>query len=363
MSSKHVKCHNCGTHIDLSQALYDEIKASMEEGIASEVDARTKNLVGQVEALTEKLAESENSASFKDVEVAALKKKLETSESNKEVEFEMRLANERDQLNREVKSQMEGYKKAVEETSTLAVKEKDETIRQLKEQLEIAHQKAEQGSMQLQGEAQELVIEEYLRDQFPLDRVIEVKKGAMGGDTFHTINTRESVGVGSIYYESKRTKAFNNAWIDKFKQDMINAGADAGILISSVRPTGHDRAVMIKGIWVCSIEEFKVLCHAVRAQILAVNDAKATQENKTDKMSIMYDYLTSSEFKMQVEAIVDGFSQIQTDLESEKRSMNAIWSKREKQIAKVINNTVGMYGSIKGIGGNAIGEIKSLELK
>ena len=87
-----------------------------------------------------------------------------------------------------------------------------------------------------------------------------------------------------------------------------------------------------------------------------------SQENKTDKMSLLYGFLTSNEFKMQREAIVEAFTTMQSDLDSEKRSMQRIWKQREKQIEKVLDNTINMYGSIRGIAGNAIGNIKALEL-
>jgi hypothetical protein len=93
-----------------------------------------------------------------------------------------------------------------------------------------------------------------------------------------------------------------------------------------------------------------------------LDTALSSQENKGDKMSLLYDFLTSNTFKLQIEAIVEGFTQMQSDLESEKRAMQRIWKSREKQIEKVINNTIDFYGSVKGIAGNAIGEIKALEL-
>lgn len=358
-----VICDSCGHRVDLSVALYEELKGEFAEIMEEQLKNKTADLNSEVEGLRHALQKASEDSDGNVAKVASLEAKLKSAESNKEVEFELRLANEKDKLNRELMSHMEGYKKNVDETAELQVREREDTIRQLQEKLSEAQQKAEQGSMQKQGEAQELLIEDFLKEQFPLDHIEEVKKGALGGDTLHTINTRQDLNVGVIYYESKRTKAFSNAWLDKFKQDMIAKGADAGILVSAVRPTGVERATQIKGIWVCTIEEFKILCHAVRAKIIEVHGMKVMEEHRLDNMSLMYDYLTSNEFKMQVETIVEGFSQMQEDLASEKRSMNSIWSKREKQISKVIDNTVSMYGSIKGIGGSAVGDIKSLELK
>ena len=222
--------------------------------------------------------------------------------------------------------------------------------------------KQEQGSMQMQGEVQELAIEEWLASQFPLDSIEEIKKGARGGDCIQIVNTRNRQNCGKIYYESKRTKDYQPSWIEKFKADMREKGADIGVLVTEAMPSDFDRMGIKDGVWICSYEEFKGLCAVLRESIIQLSLAVASQENKGDKMHMLYDYLTSNNFRMQVEAIVEGFSSMKTALESEKRSMQRIWKEREKQIEKVITNTIDMYGSIKGIAGNAIQSVKALEL-
>ena len=143
---------------------------------------------------------------------------------------------------------------------------------------------------------------------------------------------------------------------------MREKGADIGVLVSDVMPNDMDRMGLYEGVWICSFEEFKGLSTVLREQIIKINQAMKSQENRSDKMGLLYSYLTSNEFKMQIEAIVEAFSSMQTDLDSEKRAMQRIWKQREKQIEKVLDNTINMYGSIKGIAGNAIGNIKALEL-
>lgn len=361
--SNSIKCHSCGTVIDLSQALYDELKANFDKDLSKEVDRQTKALTSQIEQLTSTLSKSMSESGSAKAELTTLKLQLENIASQKESEYLLKLNEERKRVEREISLRLENSKKAFEESASLKVKEKEDTIRQLKEKLDEAQRKVEQGSMQQQGEAQEVLIEEYLAEAFPLDTIAEIKKGVMGADVLQVVNTRDASNIGTIYYESKRTKSFNNEWVDKFKQDMLAKGADAGILVSSARPQKFERASLIKGVWVCSLEEFKVLSQAVRLGLISVHESKSAQENKADKMVLIYNYLTSNEFRLQVEAIVDGFSQMQEDLNQEKRAMLSIWSKREKQINKVVESTIGMYGSIKGIGGNMIGDIKALELK
>ena len=265
-------------------------------------------------------------------------------------------------LNEKLKLEKEKIQKATDEQNELKLRQKDEQLRQLQEQLQIAQRKAEQGSMQLQGEVQELAIEEWLKEKYPFDTIDEVKKGARGADCMQIVHTRESQNCGKIYYESKRTKDFQKSWIEKFKADMREKGADIGVLITDVMPSDMQRMGLYEGIWICSFEEFKGLSAVLREQIIKIHHAMKSQENKTDKMSLLYGFLTSNEFKMQIEAIVEAFTTMQSDLDSEKRSMQRIWKQREKQIEKVLDNTINMYGSIRGIAGNAIGNIKALEL-
>jgi len=222
--------------------------------------------------------------------------------------------------------------------------------------------KAEQGSMQSQGEIQELAIEEFLKHQFPLDVIDEIKKGARGGDCIQTVNTRVSANCGTIYYESKRTKDFQPNWVDKFKADITSKGADIGVIVTQAMPKDMERMGEKNGIWICSYSEFKGLAHVLRSSIIKIHEASAKEENKGEKMTMLYSYLTSNEFKLHMENIVEGFTQMQTDLQKEKNAMSRIWNQREKQIQKVLLSTTGMYGSIKGIAGNAIPDMQALEL-
>ncbi len=217
-------------------------------------------------------------------------------------------------------------------------------------------------NQQTQGEVQELAIEEWLATHFPFDTIDEIKKGMRGADCIQIVNTREIQNCGTIYYESKRTKEFQKSWIEKFKADIREKGADIGVLITETLPKELERMSLVEGIWICTYDEFKALSYVLREHIVKLSHFMQTQENKSDKMSILYSYLTSTEFRMQIEAIVEGFTQMQSDLDSEKRALARIWKQREKQIQKVLDNNTGMYGSIRGIAGSAVSSIKALEL-
>ena len=295
----------------------------------------------------------------------------ELNKSKAEIE---RLKREKDALKDEIEAESEKKLSSILEEEKLRIhrieEEKNsmkllELQKQLDDQKKLTEEmkrKQEQGSMQMQGEVQELAIEDYLASTYPLDSIEEIKKGTRGADCLQIVNTREVQNCGAIYYESKRTKDFQSSWIEKFKADIRDKGADIGILVTEAMPADMPTMGVKKGIWICSFEEFKGLSLAIREQIINVNNAIASQENKGDKMEMLYSYLTSNEFKMQIEAIVEGFSQMKTDLESEKRSMQRIWKQREKQIDKVVTNTIDMYGSVKGIAGNAIQDVPALEL-
>jgi hypothetical protein len=405
-----IKCPKCGTSIDvndiLKHQLEDSIRLEFQEKVnkqATELATIKENLEkDKVEFEAKKKKENELFAERLEKETIAaekkitakLKAKLEEESKDRVAGMEKELSEKSEKL-REL-SKMEGevaklqrekleMKDAIEAAAqkqlneTLAVerekirKQEDDKNelkfaalqKQLEDQKKLTEEmkrKQEQGSMQMQGEVMELAIEEWLASQFPLDTIDEIKKGATGADCLQIVNTRELQNCGSIYYESKRTKAFQPAWIEKFKNDIRVKKANLGVLVTEVLPNGMDRMGMKDGIWICTYEEFKGLSGVLRQSLIQVSQAMQSQENKGDKMAMLYDFLTSNEFHLQMEGIVEGFTQMQTDLNAEKRSMQRIWSQREKQIDKVIANAINMYGSIRGIAGNAVQTIKALEL-
>ena len=412
-----IKCPNCSTEIDINEVLYHQLEnkyrsehLAQTKKLEAEIEAKRKeykthldSLKAQEEALKEQKEKFEEEIKKatqiqlkaervklqenlrKEIldeqseSMALLQKQLE-EKSNQVKELNVakaqigQLQREKEEmesaimakaelaLNEKLKLEKEKIQKATDEQNELKLRQKDEQLRQLQEQLQIAQRKAEQGSMQLQGEVQELAIEEWLKEKYPFDTIDEVKKGARGADCMQIVHTRESQNCGKIYYESKRTKDFQKSWIEKFKADMREKGADIGVLVTDVMPSDMQRMGLYEGIWICSFEEFKGISAVLREQIIKIHHAMKSQENKTDKMSLLYGFLTSNEFKMQIEAIVEAFTTMQSDLDSEKRSMQRIWKQREKQIEKVLDNTINMYGSIRGIAGNAIGNIKALEI-
>lgn len=327
--------------------------------IESEVKAKlTDENSEQLKALTQEL--NEKSEQVKELnrskaEIEKLKREKGELKEAAEAEAQKR-------LNETLLTERDKIRKSEEEKNELRFKEMQKQLEDQKNLTKEMKRKQEQGSMQLQGEVQELAIEEWLVEQFPLDTIDEIKKGARGGDCIQIVNTRTAQNCGAIYYESKRTKDFQPTWIEKFKADIRAKGANIGVLVTEVMPSDMNRMGLKDGIWICNYDEFKGLCAVLRQSIIQLSSAVSSQENKGDKMHMLYDFLTSNTFRMQIEAIVEGFTQMKTDLETERRSFARIWKQREKQIDKVTLNTIEMHASIKGIAGNAIQAVKALEL-
>jgi hypothetical protein len=215
--------------------------------------------------------------------------------------------------------------------------------------------------MQSQGESQELLLEELLRSAFPYDIITEVGKGVRGADCIQTVRNNQGHECGKIIFESKRTKDFSSEWIDKIKKDMRNQGADVAIIVTQAFPKEMERFGEKDGIWICSFAEVKAVVYLIRDGIIKIAGVIKSQENKGDKMSLLYEFLTGNEFKGQIEAIVEGFVAMKQSVVKERIQMEKNWKEREKQIDKVLTNTAGMYGSIKGIAGSSVHDIPLLD--
>lgn len=338
----------------LEVKLKEEAK-KQEQKIKAKIDEEQSQQIAEIQKELNDKSEKIKELHKTRAEVEKLKR--EKAEARELLEIELQ-----QKLNAQLGEERLKIKKLVEEKNELKIRELAKQLEDQKKLTDDMKRKQEQGSMQLQGEIQELAIEEWLASEFPLDTIEEIKKGARGGDCIQIVNTRVRQNCGKIYYESKRTKDFQPSWIEKFKDDIRDRNTNIGVLVTEVMPSDMDRLGLKDGIWICNFEEFKGLSKVLRQTMVLLDSSVVTQANKGDKMGMLYDFLTSNAFKLQIEGIVEGFTAMQNDLDSEKRSMQRIWKSREKQIERVINNTVDMYGSIKGIAGNAIGNIQALEL-
>ena len=221
--------------------------------------------------------------------------------------------------------------------------------------------KAEQGSMQLQGEVQETALEEILRNSFPFDIISEVGKGIRGADCIQLVRNNFGQECGKIIYESKRTENFGGDWIEKFKTDMRSTGADIAVLVTKTMPKELDCFGLKDGIWICTFSEVKALANVLRDGIIRVYNSSKKHENKGDKMHLLYDYLTSNEFGEQWKAIREGFVAMKMSIVNERNAMEKLWKAREKQLEKVLLNAAHVKGSVEGIAGQDSIQLALLE--
>jgi hypothetical protein len=291
-----------------------------------------------------------------------LEAKLEATERTMKEQAVKIRAEEEKKLTVLLQEERQKIKTELETESELAINDLKKKLQEQVNLTEEMRRKQTLGSQQAQGESQELLIEDYLKTSFPLDEIKEIKKGVRGADVLHEIMNQSGESAGKVLFESKRAEKWKNEWITKLKEDMKEAKADVGVLITSVYPKGVERLTMIDGVWICSVNEFKGICFVLRDAILKHNAWKNTQIGKGNKIERFYEYLTGNEFRENVTTLVTVFNQMQQDLLKERTVMTANWEKRQAQIEKVISNTSSIYGTIQGISNQIIEKIDVLEL-
>ena len=339
------------------QKMEVEIQEQLRKSITSDYENKVKMLESNNADTQEKLKEARK----KELEFLQKEQELKNKEDYLEITLQKKLQEERITISEQVRTQ-EAEKNSLKETDfQLKLKEKEHQLEEQKKLIDEMKRRAEQSSMQRQGEVQELLLEEILKETFPFDVIEEVGKGVEGADCIQVVRNSSGIECGKIIYESKRTKTWNHSWVDKLKTDMRSRGADIAILVTQSFPKDMERFGERDGIWVCNFTEVRSVSHLLRASILKIYEIQKREENKGDKMQLLYNYLTGNEFKGQVEAIVEGFMAMKQGIMKERIQMEKMWKEREKQLEKVLISTSGMYGSVKGIAGASIGDIPLLD--
>ncbi|MEO9144323.1 MAG: DUF2130 domain-containing protein [Ginsengibacter sp.] len=325
----------------------NEIQEKLRKSIGTDFENQLKILQQSNSDNEEKL----KSARQKELEFLKKEKELKTKAEEMEIELEKKLAAERSLLTEQIRKQ-EKEKNEIKETAySLKLKELEKQLEDQKKLAEEMKRKADQGSMQLQGEVQETALEEILRNSFPFDVITEVGKGVRGADCIQLVRNNFGQECGKIIYESKRTESFGGEWIEKFKKDMRNTGADIAVLVTKTMPRDMDCFGPKDGVWICTFAEVKALANVLRDGIIRVYNSTKNQQNKGDKMTLLYDYLTSNEFGEQWKAIREGFVAMKMSIIKERDAMEKLWKAREKQLEKVLLNAAHVKGSIEGISG------------
>lgn len=394
-----ITCPHCDGHIDMTDLMRGQISKQFEtehqEALSAQAAEFEKRLKEQTikqrdqakewkvskemeakkraeDEVSERIANLNAELADKNVKVQKLhsdigdfeKLKRKHAEELAEAEAKAQRKLSKDLLDAEAKMQ-ESNKVTIQASTTKLELELTALQKQLEDQTKLTTEmtrKLEQGSQQLQGEAQELAIENWLKNEYEFDTIKAIKPGDKGADVLQIINTREIADCGSIYYESKNTQAFNEKWIPKFQRDMLTNKSNVGIIVTRTMPSDMPRSGSRDGIWICSFEDFKAIVAIHRASIIQLKVQSMTQDNRNDKKDVLYDFVTSQEYQARVQSLVSTFIDMQSTLKKEQRTQAATWRIREKQIENIISSTTHMYGSIKGIAGNSVKQISELEL-
>ncbi len=383
-----IKCPNCNHSFPIEEVMAEEYKQELREKMMAYIKQKDEEVKKMEETFEQKLIQEKNALQTQLTEnlrktiSADFENKLKMlDDSNKENEKKLNLARqkeidflkkEREFKNKEAEIELNIQRKLQEQRTEMEAQiRKQETERnslkytelqlqlaekgkQIEDQNKLIYEmkrKSEQGSMQLQGEVQELILEELLRSTFPFDLIEEVGKGVRGADCIHTVRNQFGQPCGRIIYESKRTKDFSADWIEKLKKDMRGNTADLAVIVTQTYPKGMTHFGEKEGVWICSFEEVKAVSYVLRDGIVKLFNACKSQENKGDKMHMLYDYLTGIEFSEQWKAIREGFMSMKLSIQKERDAMERLWKAREKQLEKVLLNAAHISGSIEGISG------------
>lgn len=364
-----IKCPNCGHEFEPTDLIRDEIQKevnskaeewkkkkekeleeSLRKNISSDYETKLRLLEENKKENEDKL----KAARQKEADFLRKEQDLKNKEAEIDLTVQRQLQKDREKLTEDIRK-IEEQKTANKETEyQLRIKELEKQRDDQKKLTDEMRRKNEQGSMQLQGEVQELALEELLKVAFPFDIISEVGKGVRGADCIQTIRNNFGQECGKIIFESKRTNSFANDWIEKLKADMRSQGADVAVIVTQALPKDMDRFGEKDGIWICSFAEVKPIVQMLRDGIIKISNALKSQENRGDKMHLLYDYLTSREFAEQWQAIREGFMSMKLSIQKERDAMEKLWKAREKQLEKVLLNAAHVRGSIEGISGTDV---------
>jgi len=323
--------------------------------LGNDLDQKSKELSelqDVLKARDQKLAEAQKA------QAELIKKQRELDDAKREMELTIEK-----RVQASLSSTRDQARKEAEESLKFKVMEKEQTITSMQKQIEDLKRRAEQGSQQLQGEVQELELEALLRAKFPRDTIEPVPKGEHGGDVLQRIHGPLGQPCGTILWEAKRTKNWSDGWLVKLREDQRTAKAEIAVLVTQVLPKDMDTFDMVDGVWVTPPRTAIPVAMALRQMLSEVALARQSSEGQQTKMEMVYQYLTGPHFRQRVQAIVEAFSSMREDLDKEKKVITKQWAKRDEQIGRVMQATVGMYGDMQGIAGKTLQEIEGLEMK
>lgn len=331
-------------------ALQEELRTQIARSLKDDYETRVRALEQENQTNAHKLKDA------RDKELAFIQQLQELKNKEQELEIAMnkKLLEEREKLGEQIRKNEEEKGRQKEMEYQMRTKELEKQLEQNRTLIEEMRRKSEQGSMQLQGEVQELALEELLQKTFPFDVVNEVGKGVKGADCILTIRNNMGQECGKIVFESKRTKDFSKEWIEKIKSDARALGGDVAVIVTQAMPKDMDNFGERDGVWICNFNEVRPMVILLREMVIKVFNATKSQENKGEKMTMLYNYLISHEFSEQWKAIREGFMNMKLSIQKERDQMERLWKAREKQLEKVLLNAAYIKGSIEGIAGESV---------
>jgi hypothetical protein len=322
--------------------------------VETDLETRAKEIADLNEVLTQrdtKLAEAQRA------QVDLIRKQRDLDDARRELDLTVE-----SRVQAGLTTVRDKAKQETEAALGLRVREKEEQIASMQRQIEDLKRKAEQGSQQLQGEVQELALEALLRQRFARDLIEPIPKGEFGGDLIQRVVGPAGQVVGSILWEAKRTKNWSDGWLSKLREDQRTAKADVALIVTQALPKSVQTFDYIDGVWVTDSKCAIAVAVALRESLLALSAAQLAGEGQQTKMELIYRYLTSSRFRHRIEAVVERFTEMQADLDRERKAMTRLWAKREEQIHGVVETMAGLYGDLQGIAGRSLQEIAGLEV-
>lgn len=368
-----ITCPKCGKPVEISEAFSHQFRDQILQEVNQKhkielekvlLEAQEKAKLQAKEELDFKLKNYQNEADEAKernkllqeqlLELSKNIRDLKEKDSEREIEMQKQMLKERERMETEIG-------RAEQEKARFEKLELQKQLDDTKKALEEAQRKAAQSSQQLQGEVLELDLEQQLRDNWPSDEVLPVPKGVEGADIWQKVRNRHGQTAGAIVWEAKRTKAWNNAWLPKLREDVRTMNANCAIIISDVLPQGIETFGLVDGVWVTCYRYAIPLAQVLRDGILRVAIAKATTAHKDEKLEALYSYLTDPGFRHRFEAQVEAIIELKTDLDTEQRTMTRLWKKKEIQINRMTKNIASLYGELQGILGNALPGIRGLE--
>lgn len=367
-----ITCTHCGKEIEISEALTHQLRLEIEKEASAdkkkEIEEARRIATAEAEKKYESTFEEEKKRLKEEAEQNA-KRNTKLIEEITELTKALRIAKEekdeaqlkaQKEMQEELMKLKEESDKKAEEAQHTKMMEKDKVIADLQKSLEDAKRRAEQGSQQMQGEVFEEEFENMLSQRYPNDQIVPVGKGIRGGDIIQEVWDRNGNMVGKIIWELKNTKTWSEGWVDKLKGDQRTVNAEEAVLITAILPPDMTTAGFRNNIWVTKRDFVLPLADTLRAKLIQLHYAKNSVVGKNEKMEILYAYLSGTEFKHRVEAIIESFTSMQNEIEKEKRYFANKWSRDEKNIRQVIDNTIGMHGDMKGIIGSSLPQISGL---